>query len=161
MHLEMSVSKILTHGHLWYFKTTKILQNWLQTCFILLHLALAWNVCIKSIWTHSAPFRHSWYVIDNFHKIYLDLDVWQMWIDRIWLLWWLGKRSQRTRFWRMSNWELHSFCWLHNNGKYSQKISTWPLKVPNTPMIQGPLRIIKTSNLNFETPQLLLTAQQW
>ena len=24
MHLEMSVSKILAHGHLWYFKTAKI-----------------------------------------------------------------------------------------------------------------------------------------
>ena len=39
---------------LWYFKTTKMLQKCLQTWFILLHLALVWNVRIKSIWTHSA-----------------------------------------------------------------------------------------------------------
>ena len=54
MHLEMSVSKILTHRHLWYFKTIK-LYKWLQTWFILLHLVLDWNVRVKSIWTHSAP----------------------------------------------------------------------------------------------------------
>ena len=55
MLLQMSVSKILAHRRLWYFKTTKILQKWLQTWFILLHLALVWNVHVKSIWTHSAP----------------------------------------------------------------------------------------------------------
>ena len=53
--LLMSVSKILTHKRLWYFKTTKILRKLLQTWFILLHLLLVWNVCVKSIWTHSAP----------------------------------------------------------------------------------------------------------
>ena len=40
MHLEMFVSKILAHRHLWYFKTTKILQKWLQAWMLLLHLAL-------------------------------------------------------------------------------------------------------------------------
>ena len=55
MLLQISVSKILTHRHLCYFKATKILQKWLQTWFILLHLALVWNVRVKSIWTHSAP----------------------------------------------------------------------------------------------------------
>ena len=54
MLLQMFVPKMLTQGGLWYFKTTKILFNRLQTWFILLHLALAWNVLIKSIWTHSA-----------------------------------------------------------------------------------------------------------
>ena len=53
MLLQISVSKILTHRHLCYFKATKILQKWLQTWFILLHLALVWNVRVKSIWTHS------------------------------------------------------------------------------------------------------------
>ena len=53
--LLMSVSKILTHKRLWYFRTTKILLKLLQTWFILLHLLLVWNVCVKSIWTHSAP----------------------------------------------------------------------------------------------------------
>ena len=53
MLLQMSVSKILSHRRLWYFKTTKILQKWLQTWFILLHLALVWNVRVKSIWIHS------------------------------------------------------------------------------------------------------------
>ena len=56
MLLQMSVLKILAHRHLWYFKTTKILKKWLQTGFILLHLALVRNVRVKSIWTHSAPF---------------------------------------------------------------------------------------------------------
>ena len=46
--------KILAHSRLWYFKTTKSLQKWLQTWFILLHLVLVWNVRVKSIWTHSA-----------------------------------------------------------------------------------------------------------
>jgi hypothetical protein len=56
MLLQMSVSKILAHIHrrLWYFKTTKILQKWLQTWFILLYLVVVWNVLVKSIWTHSA-----------------------------------------------------------------------------------------------------------
>ena len=53
MLLQISVSKILTHRHLCYFKATKILQKWLQTWFILLHLVLVWNVHVKSIWTHS------------------------------------------------------------------------------------------------------------
>ena len=57
MLLQMSVSKILAHRRLWYFKTTKILQKWLQTWFILLHLALVWNVRVKSIWTYSALFE--------------------------------------------------------------------------------------------------------
>ena len=51
MHLEMTLSKILAHRRLWYFKTTKILQKWLQTWFILLHMVLVWNVRVKSIWT--------------------------------------------------------------------------------------------------------------
>ena len=54
MLLQMSVSKILAHRCLWCFKTTKSLQKWLQTWFILLHLVLVWNVRVKSIWTHSA-----------------------------------------------------------------------------------------------------------
>ena len=37
-----------------YFKTTRILQKWLQTLFILLHLVLVLNIRLKSIWTHSA-----------------------------------------------------------------------------------------------------------
>ena len=49
MLLQLSVSKILAHRRLWYFKTTKILQKWLQTWFVLLHLALVWNVRIKTI----------------------------------------------------------------------------------------------------------------
>ena len=53
MLIQMCVSKILVHRLLWYFKTAKILQKWLQTWFILLHLALLWNVCVKSIWTNS------------------------------------------------------------------------------------------------------------
>ena len=53
MLLQMSVSKILAHRRLWYFKTTKILQKWLQTWFILLHLVLVWNVRVKSIWIHN------------------------------------------------------------------------------------------------------------
>ena len=53
MLLQMSVSKILADRRLWYFKTTKNLQKWTQTWFILLHLVLVWNVRIKSIWTHS------------------------------------------------------------------------------------------------------------
>ena len=36
-----------------YFKTTRILQKWLQTLFILLHLVLVLNIRLKSIWTHS------------------------------------------------------------------------------------------------------------
>ena len=40
-------------GRVWYFKTTKNLQHWLQMWFILLHLSLASNVHVKSIWTHS------------------------------------------------------------------------------------------------------------
>ena len=40
MLLQMSVSKILAYRRLWYFKTTKILQKWLQTWFILLHFGL-------------------------------------------------------------------------------------------------------------------------
>lgn len=53
--------------------------------------------------------------------------------------------------------ELYCICRLHNNGRYSQCFSTWPLKVPNTPMMSlidtnnvfvlGPLKMIKTSNL--------------
>ena len=43
----------MAHRRLWYFKTTKILQKWLQTWFILLRLVLASNVGVKSIWTHS------------------------------------------------------------------------------------------------------------
>ena len=54
MLLQMSVSKILANRRLWCFETTKILQKWLQTWFILLHLVLIWNVRIKSIWTQSA-----------------------------------------------------------------------------------------------------------
>ena len=34
MLLQMSVSKVLAQRRLWYFKTTKILQKWLQTCMI-------------------------------------------------------------------------------------------------------------------------------
>ena len=55
MLLKMFVSKILAHRRLWYFKTTKILQKWLQVWFMLLHLALVWNVRTKCIGTHSAP----------------------------------------------------------------------------------------------------------
>ena len=55
MHLKMSVSKILFHRRLWYFSTTKIWKKWLQTHFILLHLLLASNVLVKSIWTYSTP----------------------------------------------------------------------------------------------------------
>ena len=47
MLLQMSVSKILADRCLWYFKTTKNLQKWIQTWFILLHLVLVWNVRIK------------------------------------------------------------------------------------------------------------------
>ena len=53
MLLKLSVSNILAQGCLWYFKTTKILKKWLQTWFILLHLALASNFRVKSIWRHS------------------------------------------------------------------------------------------------------------
>ena len=60
MHLEMSASKILADRHLWHFKTTKILQKWLQTWFTLLYLALVWNVHVKSIWTHSVPSSSAW-----------------------------------------------------------------------------------------------------
>ena len=47
MLLQMSVSKILADRRLWYFKTTKNLQKWIQTWFILLHLVLVWNVHVK------------------------------------------------------------------------------------------------------------------
>ena len=47
MLLQMSVSKILTDRRLWYFKTTKNLQKWIQTWFILLHMVLVWNVRVK------------------------------------------------------------------------------------------------------------------
>ena len=53
--LQISVSKILAQSRLWCFKTTKILQKWLQTWFILFHLSLVWNVRVKSILSHSAP----------------------------------------------------------------------------------------------------------
>ena len=53
MHLKMSVSKILFHRRIWYFRTTKIWKKWLQKYLSLLHLVLALNVRIKSIWTHS------------------------------------------------------------------------------------------------------------
>ena len=47
MLLQMSVSKILADRRLWYFKTTKNLQKWIQTWFILLHMVLVWNVRVK------------------------------------------------------------------------------------------------------------------
>ena len=76
MLLQRSVSKILSHRRLWYFKTTNILQKWFQTWFILLHLVLIWNVRVKSIWTHSAPlfllFRQP---CRNWSKAYLGLKL--------------------------------------------------------------------------------------
>ena len=63
MHLKMSVSKILFHRRLWYFSTTKIWKKWLQTHFILLHLLLASNVHVKSIWTHSVAPRRTRYTV--------------------------------------------------------------------------------------------------
>ena len=102
--------------------------------------------------------------------MYLDLDVWQMRIDRIWLLWWPGKRSQRTRFWRMSNWELHSFCRLHNNGKYSQYFSTWPFENDKDSQVDFDkysqcfctcfFKNDKDSQVEFGALQHLLIAQQ-
>ena len=55
MLLQMSLSKILAHRRLCYFKSNKLLQKLLQTWFILLQLAVISNVRIKSIWTHIAP----------------------------------------------------------------------------------------------------------
>ena len=53
MFLQMFVSKILAHRHLWYFRTAKLLQKILLTWFVLFHLVLVWNVHVKYIWTHS------------------------------------------------------------------------------------------------------------
>ena len=47
MLLQMSVSRILADRLLWYIKTTKNLQKWIQTWFILLHMVLVWNVRVK------------------------------------------------------------------------------------------------------------------
>ena len=66
-------------------------------------------------------------------------------------------------------WKLHCFCWLHNNGKYSQFFLLGSLKITKSPIwslintfnvfLPGPLKMTKIHILSWETLLLLLTAQ--